>query len=50
MEQSIDKNQSYFFLFDIEKYTREQVRTFTLKESCNHCDNDEENYDSRSAS
>ena len=40
----IDKNQSYFFLFDIEKYTMEQVRAFTLEECCKHC-YDSDNYD-----
>ena len=30
MEQ-LDKNQSYFFLFEKEEYTMEQVRTFILE-------------------
>lgn len=50
MEGSVDKNQSYFFLFDKEKYTMDQVRAFTLEECYQHCINDEEEgYDSRSA-
>ncbi len=31
MEQ-LDNNKSFFFLFDIEKYTLEQVRSFSLEE------------------
>ena len=49
MEGSIDKNQSYFFLFNKEKYTMEQVRAFTLEECYQHCANDDEDYDSRCA-
>ena len=36
MEQ-LDKNKSYFFLFDIDKYTLEQVRSFSLEECCENC-------------
>ena len=48
----LDKNQSYFFLFDKEEYTMEQVRAFTLEECFYHCCNgdifaDWEGYDSR---
>ena len=51
MEGSIDKNQSYFFLFEKEYYTMEQVRAFTLEECFQHCYNgeiffDREEYDS----
>jgi len=42
MEGSIDKNQSYFFLFYKEEYTMEQVRTFTLEECYQHCNNEED--------
>ena len=42
MEGSIiDKNQSYFFLFEKRNYTMEQVRTFTLEECFHHCYNGE---------
>ena len=40
MEQ-LDNNKSYFFLFDIEKYTLEQVRSFSLEECYQHCINEE---------
>ena len=40
MEQ-LDKNQSYFFLFDKDGYTMEQVRTFTLEECYQHSSNDD---------
>ena len=40
MEQ-LDKNQSYFFLFEKEEYTMEQVRSFSLEECYRQCINDE---------
>ena len=51
MEGSIDKNQSYFFLFEKDHYTMEQVRAFTLEECFHHCYNGDiganlEGYDS----
>ena len=45
MEGSIDKNQSYFFLFEKENYTMEQVRAFTLEECFQHCYNGEISFD-----
>jgi len=49
MEESIDKNQSYFFLFEKDHYTMEQVRAFTLEECYRHCMNDGDEFDSNSA-
>ena len=40
MEQ-LDNNKSYFFLFDVEEYTLEQVRSFSLEECYQHCINKE---------
>ena len=39
--ESLDKNQSYFFLFNKETYTLEQVRSFTLEDCYRYCINDE---------
>ena len=54
MGGSVDKNQSYFFLFEKDHYTMEQVRAFTLEECFHHCYNgdicaDWEGYDSEFA-
>ena len=40
MEQ-LDKNQSYFFLFDKDSFSLEQVRSFSLEECYRQCINDE---------
>ena len=40
MEQ-LDKNQSYFFLFDKDSLSLEQVRSFPLEECYKQCINDE---------
>ena len=36
MEQ-LDKNKSYFFLFESCDYTLDQVRSFSLEECCENC-------------
>ncbi len=51
MEGSIDKNHSYFFIFEKEYYTMEQVRAFTLEDCFHYCYNgdiffDREEFDS----
>ena len=40
MEQ-LDNDKSYFFIFDVEEYTLEQVRSFSLQECYQHCGNKE---------
>ena len=40
MEQ-LDKNQSFFFLFDKDSFSLEQVRSFPLEECYRQCINDE---------
>lgn len=40
MEQ-LDKNQSYFFLFNKDSLSLEQVRSFSIEECYRQCINDE---------
>ena len=35
--EKLDKNKSYFFLFESCDYTLDQVRSFSLEECCENC-------------